>query len=424
MKKQFHRVIVFCMILAAAVHLGQPLTVFAASAAIGFSLPAEPIMVGDVVSINLTVDADADIGDFEGYISYDSDYLEFKTGATCIAGGDGILKLSDVFVSKAATHRKYILKFIALKPGSTEIVMLNQPDVYDYGSSTLMSVSVIPATITIEPAAEASDNAMLETLKISPGDLSPQFHPEIFHYKAIVSKDTGSLYVGAKAQDAAARVTVAGNSTLFIGENTVQIFVTAETGRIQEYEIIVTREEETTPTPEPTMEEEPSPSPEPEEPRQAGWVEVKNEEGTLFLEGNYRYEICEAPESLDIPPGYEKTKLIISGFTVTAYAASSGSQNSPVLLVLKYGEEEPKLYRYDRTEKTIQKFLTEDVVITREESGEAEELSSEEKQKFEKNITTMGLVISVLTALLLLSAIGLIYFYMKSKGMRNDDLDE
>ncbi len=422
MKKKWLFISVFCITMIAAVGLRRPLKVYAQSAALGFLVQNQEVSVGEVISIYLTIEADANIGDFEGYISYDPDYMEFLTGASCIAGGDGILKISDIYSSSSGTTRKYLMKFTALKPGSCEISVMNQPKVFEYETTLTMSVSMTSAVLEISAAAEASDNNLLASLKISPGSLTPTFRSDIYAYTAIVSKDTGSIYVGAVAEDEASRVTVTGNETLYTGENPVHIFVTAETGNIQEYLITVIREDANAPTPTPTATPTPTPEPLPEEIEFEWKLEAENTEGNIYLGGNFRYRVCELPETLTVPTGYQKTKLMISGITITAYAPPSGNDGDFVILVLQREEGEIALYRYDRAEKTIQRFLTEDIVITRIEGSDGSAQNAELAAEYEKNVNTMGLIIAALMAVWLLTAIGLIYLYMKSKGMR-DDID-
>ncbi len=423
MLKKLFKISVICIILTAAVRFGRPLQAYAASAAIGFLLQETEITVGDTVNLYMTVDADENIGDVESYISYDSDYLEFRLATSSVAGGDGILKVSDVFSSVAGTSKRYLIKFTALQPGSTEISVMNQPKVYRAEDSQLMSVSSTVTPITIAPAVEASDNARLGSLKISPGVLSPEFDPEVYVYRTSVSEMVPNLFVSALAEDANARVTVSGDSPLYLGENTVHIFVTAENGKIQEYIINVTKSETVLPTPTPTEEVPPQ---EPEEvPEEQGFVwrlEAVEEDGDIFLQGNYRFTVCELPADLTIPAGYQKTKLMISGISLTAYTPSANAGSDFALLVLKREGGEAALYRYDRAEKTIQRFMTEDIIVTREETNPQESTSGELLEEYEKNISTMSFIIAALVALWLLTAIGMIYFALKSKDTR-DELD-
>ena len=422
MIKKLFKISIICIILTAAVRFGQPLQAYAASAAIGFLLQETEITVGDTVNVYLTVDADEDIGDVEVYVSYDSDYLEFRLATSSIAGGDGILKVSDVYSSVADRSKRYLMKFTALQPGTTEISVMNQPKIYRAEDSQMMSVSSTVTPIAIAPAVEASDNTRLGSLKISPGTLSPEFDPEVYVYRTSVSDETPSLYVSALAEDENARVTISGNAPLYLGENVVHIFVTAENGRIQEYIINVTKSE-FLPTPTPPEQEVPS---EPEEqPEEEGFLwklEAVEEDGNVYLQGNYRFTVCELPSGLTIPAGYSKTRLMISGISLTAYTPTANAGSDFALLVLQREGGEIALYRYDRAEKTIQRFMTEDIIVTREEIPAQENVLTEQMEEYRQNITTMSFIIAALVALWLLTAIGMIFFALKSKTTR-DELD-
>lgn len=419
MLKKLFKISIICIILTAAVRFGQPLQAYAASAALGFLLQQSECSVGDTVNVYLTVDADEKIGDVEAYISYDPDYLEFRLATSSIAGGDGILKVSDVFSSQADTSKSYLIKFAAMKPGTTEITLMNQPKVYQADNAQLMSVSATVGRVTISPAVEASDNAVLGSLKISPGTLMPEFSPEVFVYRTAVSEDTVSLYVSALPEDAGAHVTISGNSPLYEGENIVHIFVTAENGKIQEYIINVEKQgEEVKPTVTPSAQEGEVPTPTPLPPEEEAFLwklEATEEGGVVFLEGNYRFQVCEQAEGIAIPVGYQKTKLMISGISLVAYTPESGGSSDFALLILQRENGKAALYRYDRAEKTIQRFVKEDIVVTREEKTPEESNIEALTEQYEKNTTTMVLIIAVLIALWIVTVIGMIYFALKSR---------
>ncbi len=422
MLKRLFKFSIICIILTAAVRFGQPLQAYAASAAVGFLLQETELSVGDTVNVYFTVEADVSIGDVEAYISYDPEYLEFRLATSSVAGGDGVLKVSDVFSSVTGTSKRYLIKFTALQPGTTAISVMNQPSIYQSENSQQMSVSSTVTNVVIAPATEASDNTRLGSLKISPGTLTPVFNPDTYVYRTSVSEETESLYVSALPEDDKSRVTISGNSALYTGENIVHIFVTAETGKIQEYIINVNKlSAEVTPTEIPVPTEAPTPTPMPPEETGFEWkLEAAEEDGSVFLEGNYRFTVCELTPEITIPAGYQKTKLMISGISFPAYTPSANAGSDFALLVLKREGGEPALYRYDRAEKTIQRFMVEDIIVTREESASQDTASDEIIEKYEKNVTTMSFIIAAVVALWLLTVIGMIYFALKAKGMRDE----
>lgn len=422
MLKKLFKFSIICIILTAAVRFGQPLQAYAASAAVGFLLQETEITVGDTVNVYFTVDADETIGDVEAYLSYDSDYLEFRLASSNVAGGDGVLKISDVFSSIADTSKRYLIKFTALQPGTTEISVMNQPKIYQAENGQQMSVSSTVTSMAIAPTVEASDNTRLASLKISPGTLTPEFQPEIYMYRTSVDEEIQSVYVSALPEDEKSRVTISGTTPLYTGENIVHIFVTAENGNIQEYIINVNRAENVVhPTEAPEVSEVPEPTPTPPEEVGFAWkLEAVDEDGTVWLQGNYRFAICELTADIEIPAGFQKTKLMISGISLPAYTPASNPSSDFVLLVLQKEDGNPALYRYDRAEKTIQRFVKEDIVVTREEPTPQENASEELREQYESNITKMAFIIAALVVLWVLTAIGMIYFALKSKGTRDD----
>ncbi|MDL2293939.1 leucine-rich repeat protein [Ruminococcaceae bacterium OttesenSCG-928-D13] len=87
-----------------------------------------------------------------------------------------------------------------------------------------------------------SDDADLETLKLSVGTLTPSFKADITEYTATVSKDTARVTVTAAASSLKASVSGAGQISLVTGKNVIEITVTAEDGKTtKKYVITVTR---------------------------------------------------------------------------------------------------------------------------------------------------------------------------------------
>lgn len=98
---------------------------------------------------------------------------------------------------------------------------------------------------TISPKAKESSNANLANLGMTPNDFKG-FRPGILDYNVTVPNDVEKVNVYAKVQDAKAQiVSGTGEQNLNIGNNSLQVVVTAENGATQTYTINVTREETT-----------------------------------------------------------------------------------------------------------------------------------------------------------------------------------
>jgi len=85
----------------------------------------------------------------------------------------------------------------------------------------------------------------LGSLTVSAGALTPAFNPNTTDYTLEVENAVAILVVSATASDGKATVSGAGEFALNVGENTIQILVTAEDGTTKTYTILVTRKQNT-----------------------------------------------------------------------------------------------------------------------------------------------------------------------------------
>lgn len=84
----------------------------------------------------------------------------------------------------------------------------------------------------------------LSSLTVDQYKLEPDFNPDITEYSLTVGRDVENLVIEAVASDEKATVEITGNNGLLLGENTVNIKVTAEDGTVRTYKINVTKVEE------------------------------------------------------------------------------------------------------------------------------------------------------------------------------------
>ena len=237
-------VITFLLLLAAV----PVQTVLAASATITISTDAEEIRVGDTVEIKLTISADSTIGDFEAFLSYDDTIFEFYSAASCITGGAGFLKVSDIGASASPQERTYRIWFTALTQGECEVALYERPVVYCYTDGTEMSVTGVNKIFSVLPSFSASDNSSLSALYLVDNqpktvELNPKFTPEITTYAGAVPFEADMVIVSAIAEDSLANVKVEGGKNLVVGNNEVRVTVTAENGSKTDYIINVYRAE-------------------------------------------------------------------------------------------------------------------------------------------------------------------------------------
>lgn len=94
-------------------------------------------------------------------------------------------------------------------------------------------------TIVVNREDTRSNNANLQTLTLSAGRID--FQENVLEYSTRVLYEVTSIDVGALAYDAAAKIEITGNENLVVGNNVIEIKVTAENGTEQTYVINVNR---------------------------------------------------------------------------------------------------------------------------------------------------------------------------------------
>lgn len=353
--------VLFMLLLLAAI---PAQTVHAASATITITSQTEEIHAGDTVEIKLTISADATIGDFEAFLSYDDTIFEFYSATSCITGGAGFLKVSDIGASPSAQDRTYRIFFKALTPGECELALYDRPIVYSYTDGTEMSVNGMSKLFTVLPSATASGNSFLSALHLVDNQpqtvqLTPAFSPELTSYYGTVPYEATMLIVSALAEDSAARVEVAGGKNLDIGNNEVAVTVTAEDGSQTVYTIYVLRSEFKK---EEENQNQEADRQEPVIPLTPG-ILFRQEEQVLVTE-YHTYTVCDMPENFTLPDGYIQTTLLLNEIQVPAYTKQGETRSEFLLLVLKNDAGEINWYRYDRLEQTLQRVNEEEYVVT------------------------------------------------------------
>lgn len=391
----------------------RSITAYAASAGISFTTDVQEVEAGTEFTVVLEITADTTVGDFEAFFTYDSELAEYSYGPSCITGGDGYLKVSDLGASPSVRLRSYVMTFRALKYGICHFEISGIPVVYEYENGNSMSVMSEPFYLQITAPKNASDNARIDTLRISPGTLTPEFDPEITEYEVELGNDAQRLIVSAVPQDMAASVSISGNENLSYGENNVSIAVTAENGTIKTYHILAIRQQEAVQTPEPTKE----PAAEPPEEKPSLFLEHEN--GTLLC-GSYRYRLADLT-GIVLPEGYEAGSLLIDGEAVPVYMSSASKEYCLIVLENEAGEK--GLYRFDRTEYTIQRY-SPDVITIRDSSLESRQLEEllERTKEYEKNKNKMSILTGVLGAAAALFGVLCIRLFLRGRGY-DDELD-
>jgi len=348
----------FLILFALAVlWFGTPEQAQAAMASIDLQVESDTVRVGDEFEVTLWINVQpaegetpqaAIIGDFEAYLIYNADVMEFVTAPSCITGGAGMLRIADMGAEASVGSRKYVIRFQAIARGVSEVSLDSRPIVYTYGMDQAMSVSSNVLTFAIEAARDASDNANLSALKVSPGKLSPAFATTVREYEVSVPYETERLIVSALTEDENAVVGVNGSTGLQVGRNTVVVTVTAENGTEKRYYLYVTREKEA-----------PEPTPVPEKPEPVGFekgIHAEQTDGSILLSFGGSYKVSEDESAYIAPTGYEETVLYVDGIRIKAYAKRDTPDADFYVLVLEDELGVSGYYRYDREQQTLQRY--------------------------------------------------------------------
>ena len=176
-----------------------------------------------------------------------------------------------------------------------------------------------------------SSNASLGSLVISAGTLSPEFSAATKDYTATVDYSCSSLAVTANPADSKASViSVTGNDSLEVGENTVSVVVTAEDGSTSTYNIVVTRRAEDDPE---------------NADKQDNWKKF-NINGTEWTMVN------DIPEDV-VPEGFEHSKTVIDGLEYNTIHGTFGD----ITLVYLQSESGNGLFVYDAAQNAAYEYV-------------------------------------------------------------------
>ena len=401
-------------------------TAHAANASIHLRVAEEVLRVGDEFELTMEIIAspaegetiqDATIGDFEAYLIYNADVMEFVTAPSCITGGAGMLRISDMGAQASQGSRTYVVRFQALARGTAEVSLDSRPMVYSYGKNIAMSVSSNVLILPVEPSKDASDNANLSALKVNPGKISPAFATTIREYEVSVPYHTEMLVVSALTEDENAVVGVNGSTGLQVGRNTVVVTVTAENGTEKRYYLYVTREKEA--PPEPTMAPE---EPKKEDAFETGLHAATEEDGSIYLSVAGRFKVSENAEAYVAPTGYEETVLYVDDIRIKAYVKRDVPDSGHFVLVLEDELGTAGFYRYDREQMTLQRFDEDRIeikqVIEEDNSGLKDAL---EKYKSQQVLLLFLLALFIALSVLLLLIILRLY---RQKHLDDGELDD
>lgn len=319
----------------------QMIDSFAATAKIAFSDPSAT--VGEEVSVTMkfTCTSGEALGNTDVMLAYDQNQLEFINETDNASGGAGAIRVWSGVEGKSEIVTT--LRFKALQAG-TSTITISSWEGYDNDGQTLTVEKEGTSTIKIAGLPTSSTDAKLQSLQISPGTLSPSFSPDTEQYTASVGLDTERLVVSGKANNDKATVTVEGDSALQEGENTVICKVTAEDGTtVKNYTILVNKVEGGAAAPEGEQPEGTTAA----EPEVLAELDVSAK----------KIRIITRPENVEIPAGFKESSIAIGDAKVQGWTWAEDETPRYCVFYGMNESGEQDFYRYDLTEKTVQRYF-------------------------------------------------------------------
>ncbi len=291
----------FCLLV-------MPKTVFAASGKINVS-GTSTVVVGNNVTVTVTLSSSTLIGSWEMSLNYDKNYLQLRSATS---ESNGIRMAAST--ATGVKSKSYTFTFKTLKKGSTS-VSVGGYLAYAYADLSEISLSSNSKKINIITQAELeasySKNNNLASLGVEGFTLTPEFNANTLEYSVIVPEDTKEVNLTGTVQDKKASITGVGVQQVNQGNNKFLVTVKAENGSEKTYTIN---------------------------------VDVKDENPIEVTVGDKKYTVVKIKENLPIASLYNEYSIKINEFDIPAY---KNDYTGLVLVGLKDTEGNISLFIYD-----------------------------------------------------------------------------
>lgn len=285
-----------------------PKTVFAASGKINVS-GTSTVVVGNNVTVTVTLSSSTLIGSWEMSLNYDKNYLQLRSATS---ESNGIRMAAST--ATGVKSKSYTFTFKTLKKGSTS-VSVGGYLAYAYADLSEISLSSNSKKINIITQAELeasySKNNNLASLGVEGFTLTPEFNANTLEYSVIVPEDTKNVNITGTVQDKKASITGVGVHDVNQGNNKFLVTVKAENGSEKTYTIN---------------------------------VDVKDENPIEVIVGDKKYTVVKIKENLPIASLYNEYSVKINEFDIPAY---KNDYTGLVLVGLKDTEGNISLFIYD-----------------------------------------------------------------------------
>lgn len=294
-----------------------PKTVFAASGKINVS-GTSTVVVGNNVTVTVTLSSSTLIGSWEMSLNYDKNYLQLRSATS---ESNGIRMAAST--ATGVKSKSYTFTFKTLKKGSTS-VSVGGYLAYAYADLSEISLSSNSKKINIITQAELeasySKNNNLASLGVEGFTLTPEFNANTLEYSVIVPEDTKNVNITGTVQDKKASITGVGVQQVNQGNNKFLVTVKAENGSEKTYTIN---------------------------------VDVKDENPIEVTVGDKKYTVVKIKENLPIASLYNEYGIKINEFDIPAY---KNDYTGLVLVGLKDTEGNISLFIYDDENNSYKEY--------------------------------------------------------------------
>lgn len=189
-------------------------------------------VVGNTVTVSVTVSSATSLGSWDFTVGYDTSKLRLT-----YSDAESSQRAVGYVSSAGQTSKTYTFKFKTLSSGTAKIY-INSAEVYDFNENK-MNVTKGSKSISLktmqEIEASYSKNNYLSSLKVDDYELSPKFDKNTLEYSLELDSTVEKINVSASVEDRTASLFGAGEKELIEGENLIEIVVTAQNGNTRKY---------------------------------------------------------------------------------------------------------------------------------------------------------------------------------------------
>ena len=291
--------------------------VLAASGSVSITSTSQ-VVVGNKVTVTVTISSSTKIGSWQMNLNYDKSYLQL----TSSTAENGTSMVNSAKTDSGVAKQTYTFTFKTLKTGSTTLsigsALVYPADVKQMNNP--LSLTTGKKTIKIITQKELEDSYSkdndLKSLSVENYSISPSFSKSTTEYSVVVPENTKSINIKAQANDSKASVSGAGEKTVSAGMNNFEVVVRAENGNEKRYKVN---------------------------------VEVKDSNPIEVKIGNDTYTVVKIKEYLPEMKAYDEGTIKIKTFNIPVYKSDI---TNLTLVGLKDKEGNIELYIYNNEEYT------------------------------------------------------------------------